>query len=310
MYQNQVNSLTQEITTLLHTSARSYYELGINHFHDVRFKQWIDFQPAIGNLAISVELLLKSIVAARAIRHLYTNLPEEAQLLLTYPESLTDDHRPHVYIRDMKAFVYKTIEIDKAVYFFNLFFPKQRQEFKQYFQTLSAVRNVSVHGSIPEFRRYELERIAYFSTKLFHFFRDSKLHKYFRININQKTDAFVTSYVEEEIKRVQEKIKSAETAAKDRDFTSDYSWPSGWEEMSTDCLICEEVGIAYGETVEEFDQDGLRLTFECSAFRCPSCGLELDSVEEMELASMETILDRSDDNDDWLIEFHGDERYY
>ena len=186
MYQKEVNNLTQEVAGDLRSSARSYYKIGIEIFHESRMRSWVDFQPALGNLSISIELLLKSIVAKKAIRMLYSNIPDEAQLLLCYPEALTAEHNSKAYLGDMKSFSYKAIELDKAISLFYLFFPDLKQEYRQFFSTLSPIRNISVHSSVPDFQRYELERMAYFATKLFLKVSELKIFKYFSFEADDK----------------------------------------------------------------------------------------------------------------------------
>ena len=304
MYGPQVDRLTKEVSGLLKSSARSYYELGIELFHEAHLKNWTDFQPAIGNLAISVELLLKSVVAAKAFRYLYTNLPSEAEILLCYPASLTDEHKPHVFIREMKDFAYKTIETKGAAALFSKFFPEIKQEYKRFFDSLPSIRNVSVHAAIPDFQRYELERIAYYSTKLFKFVIEAKVHSHLRITENKRTDNFIDFYVDAEINRVREKIKEAQIEAKSSNFLAQPAYSSGWDSMAVPCPVCEENGSASGETTSEFDNDGLNLNFECYEFQCHSCGLYLDSFDEMNLANMETVVDRSEDAELYFYEFH------
>lgn len=276
----------------------------MSRFHVVTMKTWVDFQPGIGNLAIAVELLLKSVVASRAIRQLYTNLPDEAQVLLSYPESLPEHHKPQLYIRDMKSFVYKTIELDKAVTLFNMFFPEKRQEFKQFFTSLATIRNVSVHAAVPDIQRYELERLAYFSTRLFEFVKENKVHKRFVFKPDNQTQAFLGRYADDEISKVKKKIKEAEKRAKAAGFKAIHRWPTGWDEFGAECLVCGEYGVTSGETLDEIEGDDWSLIFECYSFTCDSCGLDFSHYDEMSLAGMETHMDRSDEAEEYLAEFH------
>ena len=299
MYKKEVESLIQEISNDLQSCAVSYYNIGIERFHESRSKTWIDFQPAIGNLAISVELLLKSIVAKKAICHLYSNIPEEAKLLLSYPECLPKDHNPRVYIGDLKGFVYKTIEIDKCISLFKLFFVDVKHEYKQFFASLSVIRNISVHASIPGFQRYELERLAYFSTKLFLFVAEAKIHKYFFFKTDKNTDNFLKYYEDEKVKYA---IEQAKEKVKSGKIDEVFIYDDDWDSMITTCPVCENEALLFGETEEQKDYDGINLVFHCDSFECRTCGLELDDFDELDLAGIETTQDRDSDLERWIDE--------
>jgi len=74
--------------------------------------------------------------------------------------------------------------------------------------------------------------------------------------------------------------------------------------MHGQCPICENTATYYGEIEETQDSDGLHLTFLSESFSCEACGLELEDYEELELAGMETSIDRDYDVDQWAEE-HG-----
>lgn len=76
MYQDNVDKLRDGVAINLRFSSKSYYDIGMTVFHQSRMGGWVDFQPAIGNIAISVELMLKAVVAQKALRMLYSNLPD------------------------------------------------------------------------------------------------------------------------------------------------------------------------------------------------------------------------------------------
>ena len=304
MYQKDVDNLRDEVAMNLRFSAKSYYTIGIHVFHESRLKGWVDFQPAIGNLAISVELILKALVAQKALRMLYSNLPDEAQLLLCYPESLTIEHNSISYLSDMKSFSFKAIELEKAVSLFYYFYPDLKPEFKQFFTALSAIRNVSVHASVPDFQRYELDRIAYFSTRLFIKITELKVFTYFAFSIEKKTENFMKFYEDEKVKKVKAALDKARAVVKTGKLSEPSYYTEDWESMGAQCPICENTALYYGDTEESSDEDGIQLTFQCERFSCDACELELEDYEELELAGMEITLDRENDVDKWIEENH------
>jgi len=304
LYKVAVDKLVDEVAIDLKSSAQSYYNIGINVFNESRLKTWIAFQPAIGNLAISVEFLLKAIVAQKAIRMLYSNLTDEAQLLLCYPESLSNQHNLKSNLGDLKNFSFKAIELDKAVSLFYHFYPNLKQEYKQFFSSLAPIRNISVHASIPDFQRYELDRIAYFSTKLFTEVCELKVLKYFHFQPHKKTENFMKFYEDEKVKKVKTALENARQIVKSGSLKEANYYSEDWETMHGQCPICENTATYYGEIEETQDSDGLHLTFLSESFSCEACGLELEDYEELELAGMETSIDRDYDVDQWAEE-HG-----
>lgn len=307
MYQKEVESLKNQVSRDLRASSRSYYKIGIDAFHESRMKSWVDFQPAIGNLAISVELLLKSVIAEKAIKMLYSNLPDEAQLLLCYPESLSKEHNSTSYLNDLKNFSFKAIKIDKAISLFYHFFPEKKQEYKQFFSSLSSIRNISVHASVPHFQRYELDRIAYFSTKLFSTIVELEAFKYFPLSIEKKTENFLKYYEDEKVKKVKSALDKAREIVKEGKLSEPSDYSEDWEMMHQCCPICDNNGIYTGETKEDSDEDGIALIFQCESFSCEACGLELEDYEELELANLETALDRQNDVEQWVHDGYYDE---
>lgn len=301
MLKKSVDELIDDISTNLRNSSISYYKIGIEIFHETRKSSWRDFQPAIGNLSIATELLLKAVIAKKAFKMLYSNLPDEAQLLICYPNSLTSEHNFQSYFIDLKSFSFKTIELDKCVSLFNHFFPESKQEFKQFFSSLSSIRNVSVHASVPNFQRYELERIAYFSTKLYEFIHDKNTFKYAHFKVSENTQNFLKNYQDEKIKKVKASLDNARERVKKGIASDHIHYGAGWDEFECYCPICNQPALYYGET-EEYIDDAIHLNFLCDSFHCESCGLKLDDYEELTLASFDTSIDRDFEVDKWAFE--------
>ncbi|MBT3802090.1 MAG: hypothetical protein HOG05_13140 [Bacteroidetes bacterium] len=304
MENKEIEDLKKEVTNNLLKSAFSYYGVGIKHFHEAQKKTWIDFQPAIGNLSISVELLLKSMVAKNAFHLLYSGLDLNLQVILTYPDSLSEDSISHLNLRRLKNFIDKTIKVDVAISLFKIFYPGKKHEFKLYFDSLAKTRNLCVHGSIPGFKKYELERHAYFSTKLFEFIENTKFLAYSQLKKyrSDETKKFIEEYNISEINTVKDKLIRAELKANNKEFIAHESDADGWDEMTSTCPVCGQIGLLKGECEPDYGDGGI-LTFECDSFSCESCGLSLDSYEELQHAGMETDLDRSEDIDEWEKEF-------
>lgn len=292
--------LQKEIVSSLSAVARSYYKNGIGLFHRLRRNSYIEYQPAIGVLAISVELILKAIIAKLAFRQLFLNLPSELQLMLNYPESLPSSFRARHHANELRSFSYNTVDINQAISYFYQFFPYTKQEFKPYLSLVAAVRNVSVHGALPSFQRYDLERIAYISTKLFQFVHENKIFDIYYILFEKETNLFLQNYKEERIKRVREAIEAAKSKSKEIEHYGSYIEVSNeWGSYVVSCPVCRSDAITEGDTEQDGDEDGPSLTYFAQYFLCDECGLELNDLEELKLAGIEVVYDRSEELDSW-----------
>jgi len=67
LYRKEVDRLKSQISKNIRSSAKLYHKIGFDIFHESRSRSWVNFQPAIGKLSISVELLLEAVIAKKAI---------------------------------------------------------------------------------------------------------------------------------------------------------------------------------------------------------------------------------------------------
>ena len=125
-------------------ASTDYLELGLSEFHKTRKHSNLSFQAVLGNLCISVELMLKTLISKKCFSFLFTNLPQELELKITYGEKLK------IYLetgeeKDLEHFKYKTIEIDKSISIFYTLYSKQKQEFKPYFNLFQVCTSFVAH---------------------------------------------------------------------------------------------------------------------------------------------------------------------
>lgn len=300
--------ISESIASGLASSARAYYSIGIQAFHSNRRESWKDFQPAIGNLAIAIELLLKSIVARKCIQFLYTNLPDELSLYLANPTALGKHFNLDRYAGDLTGFNYKAIEFDKAISMFYMLTDDGKERFRAFLSHLSKLRNQSVHGSVPYFKQYELDRLAYLSNKIFSYVADSKTHKYFWFKTDEPTEKFINGYADEMIAKVKKAVEAAEKVVKEGKAERAAISIDDWQTLVIECPICGSDAVCEGETEHEFQEDELYLTFFPEYYICESCGLKLENYEELILAGLEPSYERdsSADKERWFYENDGD----
>ncbi|TOM37961.1 hypothetical protein CGH77_24020 [Vibrio parahaemolyticus] len=110
-------------------------------------------------------------------------------------------------------------------------------------------------------------------------------------------------YEDEKVKSVQSALDKARKNLKKSKPHVPMILGDDWTEMGENCPICESLGIMTGET--EFNSPA-DLHFLAETFKCDHCGLELEDYEEIDLAGMESTLDRSDELQEWFA----DKEYY
>lgn len=312
------DSIQRKIQTELARSAMGYLRFGLDLFHKEHKSSLPLIEPAIGNLAIAVELMLKTFVVKNNPLLLFRELPLELKILFTCPDVVpSKGFNWRQYDVDLRSFRYKTLELDELISTFYVFFPDHKRTLKPYFRLLSGCRNASIHFSLPSFQRYELERTAYLALRVFECLDDWKTFAYAGYLLKEKDKQFLSLFREEQVERVRRKIERAKEEAKK--ITSKHVWVSvdSWDAYTTTCPVCGCDGLLAGNTEVEADieDDGSMnpyLLFLADTFKCEGCGLSLDDVEELQLAGMDTCYDRPEsDMDKWAAaESYFEEYYY
>lgn len=281
-------------------NARGYLESGLGMFHEERKSSYASIQPAVGNLGIAVELMLKTFIVNKNPLLLFRELPVELRALFSSPNGIPKSFNWRQYDIDIRSFAFKTIELDEAISIFYVYFPKHKQILQPYFRFLSRTRNLSVHASLPSFQKYDLEKIAYLSLRVLEILEDAKAFKYYGYLLTKKDKEFIKSFDAERIERVRKKVERAKEKSKKLEHGTAMTIVDGWELFTTDCPICNSEGVLSGCTEISAEMDETpALDFFADSFECSECGLTLDDVKELELAGMDIVYDRSFDLEDW-----------
>jgi hypothetical protein len=289
----------------LANAALSYYLIGTENFHKEKNKGYLNFQATLGNLSISIELMLKAIIAKKCIKFLYANIPLEVQLKLTYPKAIEPLNQLEKV--DLESFTYKTIQIDNCISIFYSLFPELKQEYKPYFALFSSIRNKSVHAAFPQYKKYDFERVAYLTFKLFKFCKSLKFKALSYWNLNKEDKLFLNSFYKEKVEYIKKKIEIAQKQSKKISSTIPITHFATWGQLIIKCPVCKNDSELLGDLSifeNEFYKDELILKFNATHFHCKNCCLELENYEELRLASVETEYDISERLEDYLSEFH------
>ena len=290
-----------EIERNLAASAKAYYRIGITEYLNAEARMWESYQAAVGNLAIAIELILKAFVARNCFRKLYVGLPDELDIVL----SQTEMPPPSVSLRPfedaLRSFEQKTIELNQAIAIYEICFPDKKLELHSYFNFLATTRNVSVHGALPDFQRYDLTRVSYLAISLIKHLEEQKILTE-PADLALKTKVSRSRFDRERVERVSKKIKAARQIAKRLTGKRNavFSNPNDFEELVISCPICSTDIVTSGYTEENIvSEDDASLTYFLSEFRCAECGLEIDDPRDLRLAGLSETHDRTHQWDEW-----------
>ena len=301
----ELRLLQSEIQRNLSASAAAYFRIGITEYLTAERRTWENYQAAVGNLAVSIELMLKAFVAHRCFRKLYVNLPDELDIFLSdtakAPKSIA--FRP--FENALRTFEFKTIELDRAIALYGIYFPKERAELHSYFAFLSATRNVSVHAALPEFQRFDLARVSYLAIKLMqHLANEGILFQ--PSQLQSQTNQILKQFDRERIERVTAVIKRAREKAK-RLTTRKSSIivdPDDFTCLAIACPICGSDVYVSGDTENDTQsEDEPSLTFHPDGFCCEECGLDIPDARDFALVGLDQVYDRSDHFDEWCRQY-------
>lgn len=280
-------------------------------------------QVTIGNLAIAIELLMKAFISNQSLLLLYKNLPLELRCAIITPKAMPKSFRIAPYEIDLKASMYKSLELDEAITTFAIFFPDMKKRLASHLRFLSRHRNICVHAALPDFREYEMERTAFLFLTLREHLKKKRPELFHPLPFNlgdlkvdKMNKEFLARFDEERLKRVHDKIEAAKEKAKK--LTEKLSLSSDedeweWERYPVECSVCGSDGILEGDTDAETEYDGSAeaytiLTFVGERFECKQCGLTLEDYDELNDAGIVPEVDRSDECERWDEEFGVD--YY
>ncbi len=302
-------------------SAVGYLKAGLDLFHREHGGSFAVIEPAIGNLAIAVELMLKTLLVKHNPLLLFRDLPLELKVLFTCPDAVKPaSFNWRAYDVELRSYGYKTMELDELISTFFLFFPSQKQTLRPHLKFLSKCRNASIHLSLPSFQTYELERTAYLALRVFLTLHDydSDFFMPAWYHLTKRDEEFLSKYDTLRTERVRQKVDKARENAKRIEAQSVSVSVDGWEVDVTRCPVCGCDGVLTGETRVEADIDEDRnahpyLMFLADTFKCEECGLSLDDANELQLAGMDLSYDRPEsDMEKWVADMEPPnfEEYY
>jgi len=291
-------------------AALGYLKAGLELFH--HYYRYPDDntnpQVALGNLAISTELVLKTFIAGKHLTLLFKNLPLEVRVFLTSHENLPNDFSLQAFDVDLKSAKYNSVEFDECVAVFYLFFQDSKQSLQPHLRFLASARNASVHSVLPTFHRYELERAAYVSLRVYDTLESAGAIGGIHYAHSPEDNKFLATFKEERLERVRKQIEAAKEHSKKLNNRSKPlpNTLGHWENLVMTCPICGSDAIMYGDSEIGRGHNGAEvLEFRPYNYHCGGCKLTLTDLEELQLAGIPMRVERSEDK---IEDFYWDRR--
>ena len=303
LLKQKVCELQREISLSLESAARGYFEVGLQLYDEQDSFLSPNVQPALGNLAISAELLLKAVISKQVFHCLYPNLSKEKVAILSYPENYKAGTVIKSFELDLKGFTEKSVDFGQACSLVYSLHPDIKKNHKPHLDALAVIRNSSIHGAILNVQKYQVERIAYIACCLFKYFRDSEVYRGMISPQSKKLMGMIIEKFDiERDERVHKAVENAKKESRSLDFL-DLSGGAfdGWEARTLKCPICSSPALCNGFTELEVDHESscASLVFSRTDFDCDGCGLTLKDPSELDLVGIDIADDISQLMNDW-----------
>lgn len=296
--------LERGIWQSLSRGALNYFSLGSEAFLSIRNRNWQSHQAALGNMAISIELMLKAVIAKACPRKVFSGLPDAVDIFLSCKGDIPKSIRIKAFQNDILEFQYKTIELGNAISTFGILYPDESRQFKPYLSHLARIRNSAVHAGINQVRRFDLFRVAYLLYRIYGFCLENKLLADYPCKLTADELKFLEDFDHERIDRINKCFEAAKTKAKS--LSSEVSILKDHHDFDSwvvECPVCKNDVYLVGSTEMDYDTDSSNnerfLTFFPDELLCEECGLELLDYRDFELVGQDWAFDRTDDIEYW-----------
>jgi len=306
MYKDIID-LQNKFSEELGRAAHEYLEFGLNMFHQHRRSECSCSQSAIGNLILATEMLIKSFIASKNLGNIFTDIPPEIRVILSNPESIPKFFKWRTYDIDIHSEKYTTLDFDDCISCFYIYYPQQKQLIMPHISFLSRWKNASLYRTLPEFNTYEFQKIGYAVLQIVIMLNNDETFQYSWYTLTEDDKDFLKDFDEQRVDRVELTLQQARTKTSDIDANRlETVVAHNWETFVTYCPVCGRNGLleGYTEMATGEDEEGAfpTLDFFAVTFNCEECRLKLNDIEELKLARMSILYDRSAELDDWFMD--------
>jgi len=295
-------------------TAQEYLTMGLDLFHRYREKETEFAQAAVGNMIVGTELLIKSFLAHRNLSNIFSSMPQEVRMFLANPDKVPRFFKWRNVAVDVHSDLVTPLNFDESADSFYVFFPHMKQLILPYAAILSRLRQASLHSIIPMLNSYELGRVGYAVLTIAETINNEDSFPYKWYKITENDTLFLRRFEEDRVERVKLALTRAKQTAREGIGESFHAVVAlDWRTYEAICPVCRASGLLNGYTELAIAEDDHgpypTLDFFAVSFRCDDCRLTLHDCEEIKLAGMNSLYDRSGDIDKWFRD-HGDPAHW
>ncbi|MFC1693685.1 hypothetical protein ACFL1R_09290 [Candidatus Latescibacterota bacterium] len=298
-------NLKNKYSEELGVAALGYLETGLELFHKHRRSDCSCSQTALGNIGMATELVIKSYIAAKNLGCIFKDIPPEMRIILSAPESIPPFFKWGKYSIDIRSGKYETLNFDDCILCFYILFPQMKQLLLPHISFFSKCRKQSLHFALSSLNLYDFERIVYGVLQIVMSLSREETIDFSWYYVTDNDKEFLQNFESKRVERVKLTIEKAKENLGEVDIDrSESLFAHDWESYVTTCPVCTSNGLLEGYTEMAIgeDEDGSypMLDFFGISFHCEECGLILNDIEELKLARMNILYDRSNELDRWF----------
>lgn len=304
-----VGELTKNVSERFGRVAQDYLTSGFDLFHRCLEGDSSYCQASVGMITTGVEMLLKSYTAHKNLSSVFNTMPNEVRLMLNNPGGIPRFFKWRTFTFNIHSSAFSSLTLPQCADAFYVFFPHMKQVLMTHIETLVKLQNPSLHEIVSSLSTFELGRIGYSALTISQSIANDDTFSYSWYTPTENDLEFLRDFEMKREERVQLAFAQAKQLALESSIDDVHGFfARDWNSLATPCPVCHSVGLLAGYTERAVgeDDDGPfpTLDFFAVSFRCDECRLTLYDSEELRLAGMDTIYDRSNDIDRWFRE-HG-----
>ena len=300
-----INDLKKKYSEDLCMSSLEFLENGIDIFFKYLNSECSSMHIALSSLSTGLELALKAFISEKNLGVIFKDIPPDMRVLLTCPDKIPHFYEWRKFHPDIRSDKYETLNLSECVVSFYIFFPHMKQLLLPHVDLLIERGERSHHNILPPFELFDFQRSCYAALQMLSYLGEDKSSRLVYYTLTDRDKKFINTFERVRIERVKMAIEQANSnaysmAAEHADAIVAHSW----ESYVTRCPVCGYNGYltGYSEMAVGKDEEGPKpsLDFFATTFSCDVCGLKLNDIEELKLANMSILYDRSEDIDQWF----------
>ncbi len=302
-----IAEMQERFTGDLSRAAHDYLETGLSKFHDSLEQNSEASQASLGNITAGLELLIKSYIASKNLANIFIDMPPDIRVFLSSPDSVPAFFKWRNLAVDIRTNAWRTIGFSDCIASFYMLFPHLKQLYMPHLRVLDELSGPSLHTILRPLDRFTSERIGYAVLGVVSTLGADESFTSLWYTLSKEDTGFVQAFEKRREERVLLGLEQARQKSGDHPpETASTVVSHGWEDFAVVCPVCHFSGLleGYTELAIGEDEEGMSpsLDFFASGYHCEECGLTLYDSEELKLANMNTLYDRSDEIDRWFID--------